>query len=399
MVSPERAGRSTLFLGLFALAWSGGSVAYVPFLTLLLPDRLSQLTGGRDIEWLALIGMAGAVAASVANIAAGWLSDRTRTRRPWIAVGVVATGALLLPIAVAGTPTALLLAVVAWQLALNLLLAPLAAWAADRVPDGQRGWLGGVFGIGPAVAAGCGVLVVSPLWPFFELRLGLIAALTAAALAPLLLFGGAARSPEDIGGGARWRSPRDFALLGAARLAVQMAQATLFAFLTYILRELPGPPVTLSDVSTLLSVVLFASVPLTFALAGLADRLAARRTILIATCLVMTLGLLTLSLASGRTMAFAGYAVFGLASASFLALQSGYAIVLLPTPGRHGRDLGLLNLTNTLPNITAPLGALLLVTERDFAPLLIACAALTVLAALLVHPVRWQAASPAPREG
>lgn len=374
----------------------------MPFLTLLLPDRLSQLTGGRDIEWLALIGMAGAVAASAANIAAGWLSDRTRTRRPWIAVGVVATGALLVPIAVAETPTALLLAVVAWQLALNLLLAPLAAWAAwaaDRVPDGQRGWLGGVFGIGPAVAAGCGVLVVSPLWPSFELRLGLIAALSTATLMPLLLFGGAARSPEGDGRGARWRSPRDFALLGAARLAVQMAQATLFAFLTYILRELPGSPVTLGDVSTLLGAVLFASVPLTFALAGLADRLAARRAILMAACLVMTVGLLTLSLASGRTMAFAGYAVFGLASASFLALQSGYAMVLLPTPGRHGRDLGLLNLTNTLPNIAAPLGALLLVSERNFAPLLIACAVLTVVAALLVHPVRWQAASLMPREG
>src|SRR6476660_9821119 len=89
-VSAEARARpaSHRFLWLFALAWAGGAVAYVPFLTILLPLRVVAATGERSVLVLGLITFFGAAAASVGNIAFGWLSDRGGTRRPWIAAGL-----------------------------------------------------------------------------------------------------------------------------------------------------------------------------------------------------------------------------------------------------------------------------------------------------------------------
>ena len=71
------AGRSTRFPWLFALAWAGGAVAYVPFLTILLPLRVVAIAGDDSVRVLGLITFFGALAASVGNILFGWLSDRS----------------------------------------------------------------------------------------------------------------------------------------------------------------------------------------------------------------------------------------------------------------------------------------------------------------------------------
>ena len=63
----------------YALAWAGGCIAYTPFLTVLLPQRLTVLAGTGDVRWLGLIATVGAVAASLGNIFWGWLSAGSAT--------------------------------------------------------------------------------------------------------------------------------------------------------------------------------------------------------------------------------------------------------------------------------------------------------------------------------
>jgi len=129
---PRAKPASDRFLWLFALAWAGGAVAYVPFLTILLPLRVVATTGDRSVLVLGLITFFGAVAASVGNIAFGWLSDRSGTRRPWVAAGLALSCAILVAIPIAQGAWQILAMVVCWQLALNMMLGPLSAWAADR---------------------------------------------------------------------------------------------------------------------------------------------------------------------------------------------------------------------------------------------------------------------------
>ena len=118
--------QSTLFLYLYALAVSGGSIAYIPFLTILLPLQVSSFAGTDALNLLAHVAFAGAIAASLANICFGWASDISGTRRPWIAAGLVLSSSLLLVMPLATNATMLIAMIVGWQFCLNMMLAPLA---------------------------------------------------------------------------------------------------------------------------------------------------------------------------------------------------------------------------------------------------------------------------------
>jgi hypothetical protein len=75
----------------------------------------------------------------------------------------------------------------------------------------------------------------------------------------------------------------------------------------------------------------------------------------------------------------------------FLALQSALAMQLLPSAAHRGRDLGLLNLTNTLPAMIAPLLALALSPEKaGFGPWLLLLAGGVLLGGAIALSVRTQ---------
>mgnify|MGYP000932374211 CR=1 FL=1 len=142
---PDAPARPLRFILLYALAWAGAAAAYTPLLTILLPVQVAGLVGTQQgVGWLAQIALAGALAASGGNILFGYLSDITGNRRLWIAAGLVLSCLLLPLIGTANRLDHLIALIVVWQLALNMMLAPLAAWAGDRVPDGSKGLLGGL---------------------------------------------------------------------------------------------------------------------------------------------------------------------------------------------------------------------------------------------------------------
>jgi len=125
--TPHR--QSMRFLLLYALAAAGGAIAYVPFLTLLLPARMAELAGADDVRWLGYLTFCGAIAASVGGLLFGWLSDRTGSRRLWVSIGLVLTILLLLAMPLARDVPMLIGLILVWQLALNMILGPLSAWA------------------------------------------------------------------------------------------------------------------------------------------------------------------------------------------------------------------------------------------------------------------------------
>ena len=146
------------------------------------------MAGDQRVEWLAYITFFGAAAASIGGILFGWLSDRSRTRRPWIVAGLVGALSLMLCVPLASGPLELILLVVAWQLALNMMLGPLSAWAADHVPRGQLGSLGGLLALSPALGSVAGALVTIPGLADADERLVLVSLLVACCVLPALLF-------------------------------------------------------------------------------------------------------------------------------------------------------------------------------------------------------------------
>jgi MFS family permease len=101
------------------------------------------------------------------------------------------------------------------------------------------------------------------------------------------------------------------------------------------------------------------------------------------------LGLVAMAGATALPMAMAAFALFALASAAFLALHSAQTLRVLVRPERRGRDLGLFNLTNTIPSLIMPWLTLGMVPRFGFSGLFLLLAGLSLVGALLlVRPAR-----------
>ena len=383
-VSPQR------FIMLYALAWAGGSIAYTPFLSILLPVRVSNLAGASaQVNWLAYLAFTGAISASLGNILFGYLSDITRFRRGWVALGLTLSGLLLMLSGRAQTLPALIAAVVAWQLALNMMLAPLAAWAGDRIPDAHKGMLGGLLAFAPGLGALSGALVTIPGLADPTTRLALVALLVALFVVPVLVFDPASSAPVVPSAQSPAPAARRalLARMWLARLAVQIAEATMFSYFYFWLRTF-DPVVDDSTTTRVFSAVLIMSAPAALLAGRWIDRTGRPMIALVLCAGLSACGLLTMATAGSLVMAVAGYAVFGLASGVFLALHSAQTLRVLPRPERRGRDLGLFNLTNTVPSLVMPWLTLLMVPLFGYAGLFVLLAVLAAAAAVLLSVTR-----------
>ncbi|MBW6526938.1 MFS transporter [Sphingomonas sp. RHCKR7] len=390
-----RPARPAWFLLAFALANAGGVIGYLPLLTLLLPLKIHAVAGDARIPLLSLTAICGAVAASASNVLFGWLSDRSVVRgggrRRWIAGGLVATAASYALVAAAPGAATIVAAVVLFQVAINAVLAPLLPILADEVPDSRKGLAAGLIALGNPVAALVSALLVADEALGDATRLALLPLLTALTLLPLLLLRGDAGAGDPAPATAPRLPRRDLLIAAAARLLMQLANAALSLYLLYVFESVaPGerPLVLARQVGTLLTICYLLPLPLALLVGRWSDRVGRRQPFLVAAGSVAVAGLAAMALAGGTTAAAVGFATYSIGSAVFLALHSAFALQLLPDPGRRGRDLGLLNLTNTLPSLLGPLLTWSLATPRDFALLLTVLAVLTALGTAAVTLVR-----------
>ncbi|WP_417818997.1 MFS transporter [Tritonibacter scottomollicae] len=371
------------------MAVAGGSVSYVPFLTLLLPLRANAMVGEQTIDLLAYAAFTGAIAASLSNIAFGWLSDMTRTRKPWIVGGMIASGALLQTFQLAQTPLQLLVAIIAWQISINMMLAPLAAWAGDVVPDNQKGLLGGLLAFAPAVGALSGALVTLPGLADADGRLGLVAALVAAMVLPAVVFGRPHPMPQLMEEAPRSGELRNRIKRGAvarmwlARLLIQIAEAALFAYLLIWITGI-DPEFGDNDTAGIFAIVLGLSVPVALLAGRWSDSRSRPILPLAIGSGIGSIGLVIMAMAGGLGGALFGYVIFGLSTSVFLALHSSQTLRVLPRPATRARDLGFFNLTNTVPSLIMPWLTLAMVPVFGFGGLFWVLAGLAALATILL---------------
>lgn len=381
--------RDRRFLGLYALAWAGAAIAYTPFLTLLLPMHVDRLAGGDSVRWLALTTFIGAIGSSIANIVFGWLSDRTGGRRIWVIAGLLLSSGLLCLMPMVRALPLLIALIVAWQIGLNMMLGPLSAWAGDRVPDGRKGMLGGLLAFAPASGALAGALVTIPGLADLPERFVIVAGIVVVCVMPLALFGEDDRFDRAVGSGPPATAAAR-ALLRAmatrmwlARLLVQISEASLFAYFYLWFRRV-DPTFADVGIARVLSLAMLIGA-LTALLAGRwADRRDRPVVPLALASAGAAAGLVAMALASGRAEAIAGYLLFGLSTSVFLALHTAHTLRVLPDGARRGRDLGLFNLTNTIPSLVMPSLTLALVPSLGFEGLFVVLAVLALGAMALL---------------
>ncbi|QYF88140.1 MFS transporter [Brevundimonas sp. PAMC22021] len=381
------------YLLLYGLAYGGAVCAYVPLLTLLLPLKVESLAeADGKVALLSLASIAGALAASVGNILAGMVSDlwarRPFGRRAVAVAGLFGTALSYITLHLASNPAELVAAVVLFQAALNTFLAPLIAIAADETGDDQKGVLGGVYGAAYPLGTVAAVMITwAPDWSWAA-RLFCTLGLVTALAAPFLLttrrsvqYEAAAPTTNTSVHGF-WR----LGVVGLSRLLVQVAGNVLFAFILFYFESVAGPQGAASGeqlaarVAWITGIVTLVSAPVSMAIGRLIDRRGGARASLAALACACACGLAIMGLWPQWGTAVAGYALFAVGLGAFLAIQSAYAMRLLPSSAHRGRDLGLLNLTNTLPALLGPALTYLLAAEGRFGPLLLLLALLSLAA-------------------
>ena len=387
--------RPRLFLAIVALAYVGGVIAYLPLLTLLLPLKIEALSGAGRIGLSAACVTAGAVAASLSIVVFGWLSDRSRQRgggrRRWIAGGGVATAASYAAVALATTPAALIAAIAFFQVVVNAMLAPLMAIMAEEIADGDKGVAGGLLSLGPPTASAFSAWLVGEALLPAEMRLALVPAVVLVCIVPLLLVHGRA-APVAADQAALALPPRrDLIVAGVSRLLFQIASVVTQGYLLFYFESIVAPaghgllPARVGHLMTLAFVV---PLPIALLLGRLSDRARRRKPFLLLASAVAAAGLVGMAGASGWTAGAIAFIVYTTGASVFVALQAAFAMQLLPNPDHRGRDLGLLNLANTVPSLLGPPLAWWLATPQDFGAVMLLLAGLTVAGGLAMLGVR-----------
>jgi MFS family permease len=189
-----------------------------------------------------------------------------------------------------------------------------------------------------------------------------------------------------------WPSPRqhpDFAWAWVTRFLVQLGNAMATLYLLYFLRDrvrVTSP----EDSLALLIVVYTAATVLTVVVGGvISDRTGRRKPSVILSGYVMAAAAALLAFWPTWPGALTAAVILGLGFGVYLSVDQALITQVLPDAQGRARDLGVINIANSAPQVLGPAVAFPLVTYLGGYPALyLAAAVVTVLGSILVTRIR-----------
>ncbi|MFE0255910.1 MFS transporter [Streptomyces sp. NPDC059010] len=360
-------------------------------------------TGMSKETLLAWVTGVGAAVSLAANPFFGALSDRTTARwgrrTPWIVAGAAGGALSLLLLAGADGLWTMALGWCLVQLTLNAAFAAVTAAVPDRVPRLQRGavggWLGAaqilgaVAGTGLATATGgiaagyaaCAVFAMAGVLPYVLRYRDLGLAVTDR---PAWSWRSFARG--------FWLSPRrypDFGWAWLTRFLINLSNALVILYLLYYLRDRlhhDDPEQGVLILTAVDSVALLATV----VVGGVwSDRVGRRKPFVRWSGVLMAAATALLAVWQTWPGAIVVAALLGVALGVFMSVDFALMTDVLPKAKDRGKDLGIINVANALPQVAAPALAAPIVTHLGGYRVLYAVAAVIGLAgAVLVGRIR-----------
>ncbi|AKL64740.1 MULTISPECIES: MFS transporter [Streptomyces] len=402
--APAATGVGGGWVSALSLANLGVWVGWFGPLQLLLARQAEYLAPEHKTSTLALVTGVGAAVSMVANPVFGALSDRTTARVgrrvPWVVAGVAGGAAGLLLLSRAASVTAVIAGWCLVQLALNAAFAALTAAVPDQVPRRQRGLVGGWLGVsqvggilvGTALATAAGGITAGYL---------ACAAFSVLAAVPYVLMRRDVRlSPADRPA-LRWRTfltgfwidPRrhpDFGWAWLTRFLMNLSYSISTMYLLYYLTDAvryEGDADTGVLILTALNALTLLS---TVVVSGIrSDRSGRRKAYVIGSGLVITAATLLLAVWQTWTGAVVASLVLGLGFGVYTSVDFALLTDVLPTAEDRGRDLGVINIANALPQVLAPVIAAPVVSHLGgYTPLYALAGFLALAGSVLVRRIR-----------
>jgi len=358
----------------------------------------------------AILGGVGAFFATVANVVFGRVSDRTtwRTgrRRVWIVLGVVVMTIAFIIMALAPN---LALATVGWALAqtgANMAFAPFVATIADQVPKIQRGSITAGLGIAQQVGVVMGIYIAS--WFAFSLLIVFVGPAVLAIVA-MLIFARVLPDkvltvkPEPMSFAETvqtfWVSPiryPDYALAWWSRFLITFAAFGFSTFrFAYMQYHLEVPPEEIPGLIANTTLVYTGALVLTAWISGkISDKIGRRKIFVWSSTAITAVGTFALIFITDVPQYYLLELVLGLAYGIYVGVDYALVMDVLPNPDDSGKDLGVFNIANALPQTFAPMiGGLVLLatggaTGADYTTWFSICAVLCLIGALVIFPIK-----------
>ena len=350
----------------------------------------------------------GALAAVIFNALGGRISDRSTSRfgrrRPWLIVG--ALGMLVGLALIALAPGAALMAV-GWflaQAAGNLALAAYVASIADQLSPAQYGRASGLVGIAGNLA------VMIATWLASVLTGNMLALFLGPGLIGMVLvLVFAFMLPEPVLRENRlpfnlrelvltfWRNPvkfPDFGLAWGGRFTIILASFMFTTFRVLYMENHLGlePGDAVRAVATGVTIYTVTSMVASLLAGWLSDLLGRRKILVAASILIFGLATYLLLHADTVTAFYVVEAIMGLAYGAYIAVDLALVLEVLPDREQAGKDMGVFNIANALPQSLAPaFGGFLLANlggGTDFTALLVAALVAAVIGAVLTMFIR-----------
>ena len=395
---PDKLGR----LGpLLFLAHAGWMLPFAAAGTLV-QSLMTELDPVRKIALYATLAAAGSLTSMVATIVFGALSDRTRSRfgkrNPWIA-----SGAFLL--AIASTAMSLTssfpLLVGLWmvfQVGLAIVLAPLFAVLPDRVAQHNLGKASALIGAGQLVAQSLAGVVAGSLVTIPREGLRWLPWLIAVAMVVFVLLSperdnrDEPRTPLSVRTLLRSFVPpkdRDFLLALAGRFLLLLSFMMILLYQLYLLTDYIALSMERAGaVIAVGGIMAISSGAATLVSGPLSDRLRRRKAIVMTASVIFALAALPLALSAQVGSFYAFLAIGGFAYGIYIAVDQALLAEVLPSADEHAKDLGILNIANTLPQVLAPVIAGVIVTSLGYQTVFIIAMILAIVSAVVLKPIQ-----------
>ncbi|GIG87444.1 MFS transporter [Plantactinospora endophytica] len=403
--APVRRGWITLFFGANLGVW----MAFYTPLQVLLPTQVESIAPADKEAMFGLVTGLGALAAVVANPLVGALSDRTclrvgdreyGRRHVWTLSSTI-LGAVSL--ALLGQQRTIVGVAVYWvlaQICFNAALATLTAAVPDRVPVAQRGRVSGWVGIPQSLGLVVGAVLVTAVFTgnaagyLATAAVVLVLALPFALVTPDDVLPRTHRSPIRPAALLRsmWISPRgypDFAWAWGTRFLVQVGNALGTLYLLYFLKD--GVRYADPENGLLVLILIYtAGMMATAVTAGrLSDRSGRRKIFVVWSGAIMALAALLLAIWPLWPTAMVAAVLLGAGYGVYLSVDAALVSQVLPQATDRAKDLGVINIANSAPQVLGPAISTPVVVHLGGYPTLYALTAgVTLLGSVFVLRIR-----------
>lgn len=397
------AGFSSLFLLANVVVW----LAKFPFTQIILPIQILAFDPNNKLTDLAIITGVGAFFGLIANPIAGALSDRTTgrwgRRRPWLVVGGLLSVVALIILAYAPGIVGLLIEWIVYQIVVNAVLAALLATIPDQVPQRQRGTISSFTGLSYPLGLILGTLIVTK---FLHTSIHPSYYVLAAIFIVIILAFAVILPDKELAKGAMpsvnwgkffasfWISPRrypDFAWVWITRFLLILSSVVVTTYLLYYLQDTLHLSSSAAATRATTFNTIYGITLIVFAiLSGIfSDRMQRRKVFVMVSGIIVAISMLILAFVSSFGGVIAAAVIFGLGYGVYISVDIALVTEVLPSHGDRGKDMGVFNIANTLPQVFLPIIAVVTVGAfHNYTALFLIVAVAAILSGLLIQPIK-----------